>query len=165
MELDEKLHRWAEHYFDNIIPGAEKKSKDPSTKVACIYTYEDYGIATICFNGFPRGVEDNPEKVPERYERPLKYMYTVHAEANGIALACKHGVCFNNGKLFIKWHPCDKCAGQIVQSGIKDVIIDTDSKEYNDPNLSGGRWRESIEVAKIIFNEAKINTYLFKRQK
>ena len=95
----------------------------------------------------------------------MKYLYTVHAEANGIAFSCKHGVSLNNGKLFIKWHPCAPCAGLIIQSGIKDVIIDTESKEYNDPSLSGGRWKESIDVAKIQFKEAGINTYLFKRVK
>jgi len=164
MELDEKLYRWAEHYFDNIIPGAEKKSKDPSTKVACVYTFNDFSIATICFNGFPFGVEDDPKKVPERYERPEKYLWTVHAEANGVAVCCKHGTSLMDGNLFIKWHPCAGCAGQMIQAGIKNVIIDTDSVEYNDSKLQE-RWFESCRVAKIMFKEREVNTFLFSRKK
>ena len=51
-------------------------SKDPSTKVgaAIIGPYRD--IISLGYNGFPRGVEDTPERLENR---ELKYKMIVHA--------------------------------------------------------------------------------------
>lgn len=61
---------------------AQEFSKDPSTKVGCIFLdAEDYTELTRGFNGMPRGID---ETRPERFERPLKYDFFEHAERNAI---------------------------------------------------------------------------------
>ena len=57
---------WDEYFFD-IIKSVSKKSKDPSTQVGCLIVSPNNEIVSTGFNGFPRGVEDRYEVVPERY--------------------------------------------------------------------------------------------------
>lgn len=72
---------WPE-YLMGFAEQAARKSKD-STKVgAVLVTSENVAILTG-YNGPPRGVKDKPE----RFERPVKYLYASHAEANLIAHA------------------------------------------------------------------------------
>ncbi len=43
-------------------------------------------ILSTGYNGFPSGIDDSIES---RYERPAKYDYTAHAEANAIYTAAR----------------------------------------------------------------------------
>ena len=52
-------------------------SKDPSTKVGCVVVGEDREIRSTGFNGFPRGIDDNPERLANR---ETKYPLICHAE-------------------------------------------------------------------------------------
>ena len=61
---------------------AELFSKDNSTKVCALFVDpESLHILSTGFNGMPRNID---EKIEKRWERPQKYKYIVHAEANGI---------------------------------------------------------------------------------
>lgn len=140
---------WDE-YFINLCYEVSKKSKDPSTKVGAIIVYPDHGICSTGFNGFPRGMED----LDARYDdREFKIKAVVHAEANAILNAGKHGHKTDGCILYVPWHPCSGCAKQIDQAGIKEVVIDPD---YPMTDALRERWREETEFAKIIFREAKI---------
>ncbi len=41
-------------------------SKDPSTKVGCVVVGEDREIRSTGFNGFPRGINDDIERLENR---------------------------------------------------------------------------------------------------
>ena len=41
-------------------------SKDPSTKVGCIVVGEDREIRSTGFNGFPRGISDDNDRLLDR---------------------------------------------------------------------------------------------------
>jgi dCMP deaminase len=153
---------WNEYFLDQL-PGIASKSKDPSTKVGSMTTGEDNGHRTAGFNGFARGVNDNIEEVPERYERPAKYKWTAHAEANAIYYAAKVGIPLNGCTLYVDWHPCCNCAIGIIQSGIAKVVIDGDSKSHNDAVLNE-RWKEDHEIAATMFREAGVTVVVHKRQ-
>ena len=50
-------------------------SKDPSTQVGAVLVRPDRTVAGIGFNGFPRGIYDDPELLndrPEKYKRTTK---------------------------------------------------------------------------------------------
>ena len=83
-----------DNYFISISSEVSKKSKDPSTKVGAVIVGRNNGIVSTGFNGFPIGVYDKTDNngggfIEDRYERPAKYKYTVHADANAICLAAK----------------------------------------------------------------------------
>lgn len=118
-------------------------SKDPSTKVGAVIVRPNRTIASVGFNGFPRGVLDLPDRLETR---EIKYMLTVHAEANAI-LSANEPV--QGHTLYVSpLHPCASCAALIVQAGIGRVVAQT--QETPD------RWSQSFHNASIIFEEAGI---------
>jgi dCMP deaminase len=52
-------------------------SKDPSTQVGCVVVGQDREIRSTGFNGFPRGIEDNEERLKDREQ---KYPLICHAK-------------------------------------------------------------------------------------
>lgn len=121
-------------------------SKDPSTKVGAIIVDDDCNVLSEGFNGFPRGVSD----LHTRYQdRPTKYQFTAHAELNAISQAARKGVKTLGGTLIVTaLHPCNVCAGAIIQAGIKRV--------YAPINNANNRWDSATEVAKTMLAEAGV---------
>ncbi|MGX9443904.1 deoxycytidylate deaminase [Nitrobacteraceae bacterium UC4446_H13] len=94
-------------------------SRDPSTQVGAVIVRPDRTIASVGFNGFPRGVEDYPDRYADR---PTKYQFVVHAEANAILNAHRSVAgCALYSTLFT----CNECAKLIVQAGIACVVAPT----------------------------------------
>jgi dCMP deaminase len=54
---------------------------------------------------------------------------TVHAEANAIAFAARHGISTEGSELHCTHSPCGNCAKLIINAGIIRVVYDT---EYRD---------------------------------
>jgi dCMP deaminase len=118
------LNSWDQHYISLLAPWA-RKSKDPSTKVGAIAVHpEDHSVLTMGFNGFPRGVEDDPAKVPERYLGDARYAWTIHAEPNVICNAARHGIRLKGATVYVSLPPCETCAGLLVQAGVARVVYD-----------------------------------------
>lgn len=117
-------------------------SKDPSTKVGAVIVDDNNRIISVGYNGFPQGVEDSEERLLDRQK---KYDIIVHGEMNAILFANKSLV----GCTLYTWpfEPCSKCAGVIIQSGIKRVvsIVNTNS-----------RWSENFSISRKLFTEAKV---------
>ena len=117
-------------------------SKDPSTQVGAVIVDEKKRIVSIGFNGFPSGVQDSEERL---HNRDLKYDIIIHAEANALAFANRSV----EGCTIYTWpfQPCSRCAGLIIQSGIKrvvSVVLDRD------------RWKKNFEIARQLFEESGI---------
>lgn len=97
-------------------------SKDPSTQVG-VLLIDPISRSPLGngYNGFPRGVNDD---VPERWERPAKYLWCEHAERNAIYNAAKLGIRCGGAWLYMNFAPtpCSDCARAIIQSGIVKVI-------------------------------------------
>ena len=54
-------------------------SKDPSTKGGCVIIGEDREIRSTGFNGFPRGIADNLERLEDREQKyPLICLSLIH---------------------------------------------------------------------------------------
>lgn len=124
-------------------------SKDPSTKVGAVIVRRDKTIASLGFNGFPRGVPDKPEWLEDR---PTKYAMTLHAEVNAI-LSSPETV--RGMTLFVApLHPCANCAAIIVQSGIRRVVARMDGPPE--------RWADSFAHAGNIFRLAGVEVLLVK---
>ncbi len=127
-----------------------KQSKD-TTKVGCVILGPDDEVRSVGYNGFPRGVEDDPEKVPERYERPEKYEWFEHSERNAFYNAARAGIALKDCILYVSGPPCTDCARGIIQVGIKEVVmVDLFGPE------AAKRWEEKIKKALTMFGEAGI---------
>jgi dCMP deaminase len=109
-------------YFIELATLISTKSKDSSTKVGVVIVGEDNEILSTGFNGFPRSVDE--VNYPERWERPDKYMWIVHAEANAVANAARIGVSLKGSRMYMNYRPCpcSACASLIIQAGVKEII-------------------------------------------
>lgn len=129
-------------------------SRDTSTKVGCVIVGPDREIRSTGYNDFPRGVND---AIIARRERPLKYLWTEHAERNAIYNAARVGVSLKGCTLYcgstMLGPPCVDCARALIQSGITRVV---GSIGDNDPMQWREDWRTSMLVSVEMFNEAGI---------
>jgi dCMP deaminase len=121
-------------------------SKDRSRKVGCVIVGPNNEIRATGYNGFPRRVDDRPA---ERHERPLKYLWTEHAERNAIYNAAYTGISLAGCRIYVPWYPCIDCARAIVQAGIVELI-------GVEPDWQDDQWGEGFHVARQMFEEAGI---------
>lgn len=107
---------WTDYLF-GFAQHAATKSKD-TTKVGAVLVGPEGEVRLTAFNGPPRGVEDSPE----RFERPAKYLFASHAEANLIAFAAREGISTKGCAVYVTHHPCAGCARTLIQAGVSKVI-------------------------------------------
>jgi dCMP deaminase len=85
---------------------------------------------------------DNPHQVGCRTTRPC--IIAVHAEANAIAWAAKHGTATDGAELHTTMSPCYGCAQLIINAGITRVTF---ARTYRDQ--SGIRLLENAGVVAV----------------
>jgi dCMP deaminase len=144
---------WTE-YFLNIAEQIKLKSKDESTQIGAVIVGKDNEILSTGYNSFPRGLDDSKK---ERQERPEKYFWMIHAEANSIVNAARIGSSIKNSKIYLTCGvPCSDCAKLIINSGIVEVFC----KNTQD-DVKGNHWIESKKKTLEMFKECniKLNFY------
>ena len=131
---------------------AQRHSKDQSTKVGSLILDSDNSPLSWGYNGFPRKVNDKAE---QRHERPLKYSFSVHSEANAIYNAARSGIRLKGGKIYVtELIPCNNCTMAIIQAGIKTVYIEAKAFDLNNPRVQA--WIEQWQVSETMFREAGV---------
>ena len=121
-------------------------SKDPSTKVGAVIIRPDDTIASVGYNGFPRGIADGDDRLNDR---ETKYALTIHAEVNAILNAHER---LDGCTMIVTHPPCVSCACVAIQAGIKTI-------KYKKPDLDLlSRWGASIDRALGILAEAGVAT-------
>lgn len=135
-------------------------SKDSSTKVGALFMYPGtMQILSMGYNGMPRGID---ETIMERWERPLKYMFTEHAERNAIYNAAQSGTALRDSICIASMCPCCDCARGIIQSGCKMVITrDIVDMQEKNPDVTK-RWKEGWDISIPMMKEAGIQIMMLK---
>ncbi|MCH2185087.1 dCMP deaminase family protein [Myxococcota bacterium] len=121
-------------------------SKDPSTKVGCVVVGEDREIRSTGFNGFPRGIEDDEERLGDR---SLKYPLICHAEENAIMHAARIGVSLKGSTAYVTWPPCSRCARSLIQAGVSEIVYPAGIEIPE-------RWQEDFAIALGMMGEAGV---------
>lgn len=131
---------------------AETYSRDKSTKIGALILGPEGEPLSWGYNGFPRGVNDNEET---RYERPLKYLWTEHAERNAIYNAARSGHKLLGASMFITGLcPCPDCSRAVIQSGIRKVYLELAAFDVTNPRAEA--WLKDWPVSKQMLTEAGI---------
>ena len=130
---------WDE-YFMSLAKLSAKRSKDPNTQVGACVVSSDNRILSIGYNGAPNGFNDDifPWK---REGNPLdtKYLYVVHAERNAILNYRGSKKDLEGAKIYVDLFPCNECAKEIIQSGIKEVIYLSDKYANTEGTIASKR--------------------------
>lgn len=144
-----------EAYF-RICEEVATSSKDPSTKVGAIIVSPRGAIVSTGYNGFPRRVVETDE----RWARPEKYNWVIHAELNAILNAAAEGVRLEGCTMILPWDmPCNTCCGAIVNAGLAHVVCATDKF----PGVGKGKYYNVTDVAKTILADADVPLTLIDR--
>lgn len=133
--------KWDEFFMEHARLAA-RKSKD-STKVGAALIGPDGEVRLTAFNGPPKGVNDTPD----RFERPAKYLFASHAEANLVAFAARAGIQTKGCTVYVTHAPCASCARTLIQAGITGIVFDDGTTSMP---------KEEFEAAKTMFNEAGV---------
>ena len=133
--------------FLNLAKHISQWSKDPSTKVGCVVVGPDREIRSTGFNGLPRGIEDNDERLNNR---EIKYPLICHAEENAIMHAARIGISLKDCTAYVTWPPCTRCARSLIQAGVSTIIY---PKDIEIPD----RWMEDFNLSLNMLKEARIN--------
>lgn len=114
-----------------------KLSKAKRLKVGAVICRDDR-IISIGYNGMPSGPDNVCEikvnsttKQGEVIESYMTRPEVIHAESNAIAFAAKNGVATDGCKLILTHSPCFDCSRLIIQSGIKEVVYETDYRDIS----------------------------------
>jgi dCMP deaminase len=144
-----RIEKW-DRRFLKMAKLVSEFSKDPSTKCGAVIVRPDLTVASVGFNGFPRGCDDRKEL----YEnRELKYARVVHAELNAILHV--HDSLPLTGYTLYTYPPaygpsCDRCSAHVVQSGISRIVHLKDESDF------ALRWKDQCERGLEMFREAGI---------
>lgn len=135
------LSKWDYRYLE-LAKHVATWSRDPSTKVGCVIVRPDKTIASVGFNGFPRGVNDD-----ERLnDREVKLSMILHAEQNAVLSAHER----LDGCTAYVWPmpPCSHCAAVLIQAGILRVVAPAPQR----------RWVESCLIGREMLREACVDS-------
>lgn len=136
---------WDE-YFMSLAHLSGRRSKDPNTQVGACIVNEDNRVVGIGYNGMPFGCSDD-EYSWEREGEYLdtKYPYVVHAELNAILNATTN---LKGSTIYVSLFPCNECSKAIIQSGIKEIVYESD--KYKDEDF--------VKASKRMFESAGVKT-------
>lgn len=150
-----KSHINWDEYFMLQAMMASFRSKDPNTKVGCVFVDDNNHQLSMGYNGLIAGI--NEEELPWGNDKsvPLdqqKYAYVVHSEANAILHA---KASLENSRCYVTLFPCHECAKMMASVKVKEIIYLSDKYSGSIENkiakkildLSGVKYRE-LKIAK-----------------
>ncbi len=159
----ENYLNWDE-YFMAIAKLSAMRSKDPSTQVGACIVSDNNRILSIGYNGAPNGYhDDNFPWAREGANLETKYMYVVHAERNAILNYRGSRKDLEGATIYVDLFPCNECAKEIIQSGIKEVVYLSDKYHTTESTIASRRLFDSCNVKyrKLeITNKQEINISL-----
>jgi len=148
---------WDEQFMHDVYWWA-RRSKDPRTKIGAVLVKPGSKVPfSHSYNGFARKVDD---LVPERWERPEKYEWVVHAEENAVLNCAHEGHCSKGAIMYTQGIPCTRCADACVQGGIIEVVVHKQWQEY-EKQFGWDKWIDSAKRSEKKFVEAGIQIRVF----
>lgn len=152
-QMDQKVNylsvashlNWDEYFMLQAMI-ASFRSKDPNTKVGCVFVDDNNHQISMGYNGQIAGIDEaklpwgNIKTVPLDQQ---KYAYVVHSEANAI-LHAKSDLA--GSRCYVTLFPCNECAKMIATVKVKEIIYLSD------------KYAGSVEndIAKKIFDMSNI---------
>lgn len=154
MSWNDLDNRWKQYFID-ILHTTANMSKDENTKVgALIVDTENKVVVSSGWNDLPRGLEHTKE----RNARPLKYIYTSHAELSCLTNALRLKADVVGKTLLVTLGACPQCCASVVNSGIFEIV--TPDLDYD--HISCG---SLYEHSKNIITEGGVNWIFDERVK
>lgn len=135
----------SDHHYTlmGIAHAHSSMSPDPSTKVGAVIT-SDRRIVAWGYNHIPDRIPHTQEMLNDRN---WKYPRIIHAEQHALSQIGVHQL--RHPVMYVTHYPCERCAAQIIHSGICEVFTHKVPLELIE------RW-PGMKIAAEMFLEAKI---------
>jgi dCMP deaminase len=147
VSMSKMLKQWDTRRLE-LAGFVAKWSKDPNAQVGAVIADRLGRVIALGYNGFSSGLDDNIERLANA-EQKLEMI--VHAEVNAVLIA---GPSAEGGTIYVVGKPvCSRCAGVLIQAGIRRVVAEM-------PSLSESKWTKSGRLAIDMFKEAHIKLNL-----
>ncbi len=148
--------KWDEYFMLQAIM-ASFKSKDPATKVGCVFVDENNHQISFGYNGFVSGIDES--KLPWGKDKSTslehqKYGYVVHAEANAILHS---PTSLSGSKCYVTLFPCHECAKLLSSSKVSEVIYLQDKHNGTETNRIA---RKIFDLTGITYRQITIKESL-----
>jgi dCMP deaminase len=143
---------WDEYFMLQAIM-ASFKSKDPNTKVGCVFVDDNNHQLSMGYNGQIAGIDETKTPWGNNKTVPLdqqKYAYVVHSEANAI-LHAKADLA--HSRCYVTLFPCHECAKMIATVKVKEVVFLSD--KY-DGTMENSIAKRIFQMSGIQFRELKL---------
>jgi dCMP deaminase len=143
---------WDEYFMLQAIM-ASFKSKDPNTKVGCVFVDDNNHQLSMGYNGQIAGIDESKTPWGNNKAVPLdqqKYAYVVHSEANAILHAKAD---LSHSRCYVTLFPCHECAKMIATVKVKEVVFLSDKYEGTVENTIA---KKIFEMSGIQFRELKL---------
>lgn len=137
--------KWVQRFL-GLAQHVSTWSKDPSTKTGAVIVSPDHMIISLGYNGFPKGVADDPK---DYANRAIKYERIIHSEVNAV-LAARTDL-LRCTLYCYPLMPCSRCATLIIQSGVSTVVF-----PYSEDSAVLNRFKDSHEHAVDMFQDAGV---------
>ena len=143
---------WDEYFMLQAMM-ASFKSKDPNTKVGCVFVDRNNHQLSMGYNGQIAGIDES--KIPWGNVRsvPLdqqKYAYVVHSEANAILHAKAD---LEGSRCYVTLFPCHECAKMMATVKVKEVVFLSD--KYNG-SVENQIAKKIFDMSRISYRELKL---------
>jgi dCMP deaminase len=137
---------WDEYFMNIAIQAATRSTCDRKHVGAVIV--RDKTILSTGYNGSIRGLP-HCDDVGHMMDNS-HCVATVHAEANAIIQAAKHGTMINGADIYVTASPCWDCFKLIANSGIKRIFY---HEFYRDERIIKIARQAGIELAQVAFGK------------
>jgi dCMP deaminase len=137
--MDMTLSKWNTRFLE-LAKHIASWSKD-TTQVGAVAVAPSKQVLETGFNGLPRGVDD----LPERMERPAKYLWTSHAEENLVSHAARQVL--EGSTVYVTHLCCSKCARMLINAGVSKIVCGDGTTSMP---------AEEFQVATRMLEEAKV---------
>lgn len=151
--VDVKSHLNWDEYFMLQAMMASFKSKDPNTKVGCVFVDDNNHQLSMGYNGQIAGIDEtkipwgNVKSVPLDQQ---KYAYVVHSEANAILHA---KASLEGSRCYVTLFPCHECAKMMATVKIKEVVYLSDKYKVTVENHIS---KKIFEMSNITYREIQL---------
>lgn len=132
-------------YFMALCFIIASRSKDPSTQHGAIIVDSKHRIQSTGYNGVSSLITDSDID----WNRPAKYPFIVHAEANAIDQVSGGPDALDGSAIYITGMPCSECTKRIVSKRIKKIVFG--------PQNSNMVNQEDWQITKELVRLSRIN--------
>ena len=149
---------WEEFFMGSAIL-VSARSKDPNNQVGACLVNNDKKVLSLGYNGLTRNMDDDTFDWKSTGEQTgiienIKDYYVVHAERNAILNFRGNMKELEGSTLYVTWFPCNECAKEIIQVGIKKVVY---LRMYSK--------KELVNISMKMFDKAGVEVVPYNKEK